>query len=287
MIFVRPAILFLAWAAGLALLPGGALPPEAGQAPAADAWRALEAGLDLGEFPAPGGPAADAPRITVLRIDPARFRLVLVNASATPDRRPRTAREWAEEKGLVAAVNASMYQEDGLTSVGLMRSAAHVNNSHLTRDKAVLAFDPEADTVPRVQIIDRACQDFEALERRYRTLVQSIRMVDCRQQNVWSRQPRRWSTAAVGIDKRGRVLFLFARSPFSTHDFIDILLRLPIDLFNAMYVEGGPEAQLYVKAGGVDVEKFGSFETGFFESDLNDRAWPVPNVIGVARAGGS
>jgi hypothetical protein len=48
-----------------------------------------------------------------------------------------------------------------------------------------------------------------------------------------------------------------------------------------MYVEGGPEAQLYVKAGGREEELFGIFETGFLNS--NDRPWPVPNVVGIAR----
>ena len=282
------AVLLFACAAALApSLPadGSARPegrpPLPAQAP--DGWRTLEPGLDLGEFPAAlPSPSGDR-RITVLRIDPGRFRLALANASAMPDRRPRTAREWAEEKGFVAAINASMYQEDRLTSVSLMRSGGHVNNPRLSKDKAVLAFDRASEDVPPVQIIDRECQDFEALRPLYGTLVQSIRMVSCRGANVWSRQERRWSTAAVGMDGRGRVLFLFARSPFPTHDFIDLVLGLPIDLRGAMYVEGGPEAQLCVRAGGLDLEKFGSFETGFFESDLNARAWPVPNVIGVAR----
>ncbi len=38
--------------------------------------------------------------------------------------------------------------------------------------------------------------------------------------------------------------------------------------------------------GGVELERFGSFETGFFESDDNAIAWPVPNVIGVVRRSG-
>ena len=49
-----------------------------------------------------------------------------------------------------------------------------------------------------------------------------------------------------------------------------------------MYVEGGPEASLYVKVGGEVVSEVGSFETGFFESDANQVFWPLPNVIGFA-----
>ena len=257
--------------------------PNAPQVPANGGWQSLEEGLDFGDFAAPASSFLSDSRITVLRIDPSRFSLVLECASAMPDLRPRTAREWATEKGLVGAINASMYRGDHRTSVDLMKTAKHVNNSVLTVDKAVLAFDRLTASVPRVQIIDRDCQNFSQLQFLYGTLVQSIRMINCFQQNVWSEQSKKWSNAAIGIDKHGRVLFLFVRSPYSTHDFTDMLLSLPLDLFNAMYVEGGPEAQLYVNAGGMQIERFGSFETGFFESDTNSRAWPVPNVIGVVR----
>jgi uncharacterized protein YigE (DUF2233 family) len=270
----------------LALLLQATAPPSAHQAAVQEPWRVLEAGLDLGDFRAHERSDVGDSRIMVLRVDPARFRLVLANASAMPDHRPRTAREWATGKGLVAAINASMYRADHLTSVGLMESGNHVNNPALTKDNAVLAFDPATASLPPVRIIDRGCEDFGALRSQYGALVQSIRMIDCHGRNVWSQQPRKWSTAAIGIDKSGRGLFLFTRSPYSTHDFINMLLRLPIDLVRAMYVEGGPEAQLFVKAGEIEVEKAGSFETGFFESDANDRAWPVPNVVGVTRLGG-
>ncbi len=279
----RMAIVFSLCGALLVRLLGGIARAEDGRALNLEGWQSLEIGLDLGDFRAHILSDVGDSRITVLRIDPERFRLVLANASTMPDLRTRTAREWASDKGLVAAINASMYREDHRTSLGLMRGASHINNAVLTKDKAVLAFDPMSDAVASVQIIDRDCQDFDTLRPQYGTLVQSIRMVDCHQQNVWGQQPTKWSTAAIGIDKSGRVLFLFTRSPYSTHNFIEILLRLPIDLYNAMYVEGGPEAQLYVNAGGVEVEKFGSFETGFFESDENDQAWPVPNIIGVVR----
>ena len=85
------------------------------------------------------------------------------------------------------------------------------------------------------------------------------------------------------MDRQGRVLFIHVRSPYTMHNLIDILLELPIGLRNAMYVEGGPEAQLYVRSGDFEAERVGSYETDFFENDLNDHAWPVPNVIGIVR----
>jgi hypothetical protein len=258
----------------------GAATKESNPAPT---WLALEPGLDLGEFPAPHSSDRGDSIVRVLRADPARFNLRLLNASAPDQGRALTAREWCVRNGLVAAINASMYQGDHRTSVSLMRTATHVNNPRLSKDRALLAFDRLDALVPPVAIIDRDCDDLDTLRGKYGTLVQSIRMISCRGANVWAQQPRRWSAAAIGRDAQGRVLFIHARSPYSTHDLIDILLELPLGVQRALYVEGGPEAQLYVNSGGREREWIGSFESGFNEDDDNHRAWPVPNVIGIAR----
>jgi hypothetical protein len=236
-------------------------------------------------MPAPS-PAGDS-RLVALRLDLGRFDLRLHCASAPGQGQPHTAREWCRREGLVAAINASMYQAADLKrSVGLMVAAGHVNNRGLTKDKAVLAFDRVDEGVPAADIIDRTCQDFPALRPRYRSLVQSIRMLSCTGENTWEQQPRKWSTAAIGLDREGRLVFLHCRSPYTTHDFIDALIALPLGLRKAMYVEGGPEAQLFVRSGDFELERVGSFETGFFESDDNEAAWPVPNVVGAVRRKG-
>jgi hypothetical protein len=221
--------------------------------------------------------------IRVLRIDPERFDLRLLNASAREDGRLRTAREWAREHELVAAINASMFQTDYRSSVSLMINRGHVNNPRVSKDNTVLAFDRREADVPRAQIIDRTCQDFDALRESYRVLVQSIRMVSCRGRNVWADQPQKWSIAAIGTDVSGHVLFIHCRSPYSVHDLIEMLLDLPLSLRNTMYVEGGREAQLYVRAPDGEIELYGSVEMGFLDADANRVAWPIPNAIGVVR----
>jgi len=250
-------------------------------------WKTLEPGLELGVFDAPIPSAVGDSKVRVLRIDPERFELKLMNASAAEGGAPLTAREWCRRNNLAAAINASMYRGDHRTSVDFMRTEEHTNNPAFRKnDRSVLAFDPVVPGVSKVRLIDLECDDYDELRQRYRTLIQSIRMVSCHRHNVWGRQSKRWSTAAIGVDGMGRVLFIHVRSPYPTHDLIDALMSLPIDLRRAMYVEGGPEAQLYVHAGGEEREFVGSYETGFSENDLNDSAWPVPNVVGVKRRDG-
>ena len=54
------------------------------------------------------------------------------------------------------------------------------------------------------------------------------------------KQDRRWSEAAVGVDRQGRVLFIFSRYPYTMKELNDILLALPLAIDAAMHVEGVP-----------------------------------------------
>jgi hypothetical protein len=246
-------------------------------------WQVLEPGLEYAEVDSPIPSDVGDSRIRMVRIDPSRFTVELFNASADPDRVRRTARQWAVEHGLAAAINASLYQADYRTSTSLMRSRQHVNNPRLSRHNAVLLFDRLDPDLPPVQLVDRTCRDLGAVADRYAGAVQGIRMISCRRANVWTQQPKQWSNAAVGIDDAGRLLLLHMRSPLSTHDFGEALLQLPIGLRETMYVEGGPEAQLFVSGGGQEFETVGSHGSSALASLANGLALPVPNVLGVRR----
>ncbi len=249
-------------------------------------WQNIEPGLEMATFPAPGEvKPATAASIRILRIDPSRFEFRLLNASRMKGGKPLSARQWSRRNELVAAINASMYQRDHMTSVSYMKSGKHVNNTWFSKDKALLAFDPQSSALPPVQILDRDCQDVKQLRKQYQSLVQSIRMVSCDRKNVWAQQKRKkWSVAAIGEDQLGRILFIHSRVPTSVHDLIEHLLKLDtVQLKRAMYVEGGPEAQLFVNAGASKQEFVGTFKNSRPESAGNTIAWPIPNVIGVVR----
>jgi phosphodiester glycosidase len=258
----------------------GVLPAAESPAP----WRPLATGLEVAELVAPVRSAVGDSRVVVVRVDPAHYEFRLLSSKLLGLPANPTAQEWVRRHGLVGAINASMYREDHRTSVAYMRDGPRVNNSRWTGDKAVFAAAPTGPGLPAVRILDRTCEDTKALEPRYRILVQNIRMLDCAGRSTWAQQPRRWSTACVGTDGAGRVLLIHCRSPYSTHDLIEILRSLPLDLRRLMYVEGGPEASLYVELAGREVvSRVGSFETGFLEHDGNAAFWPIPNVIGFVK----
>lgn len=243
-------------------------------------WKEADKGLSVAEFQSDPKGARQPFSITVVKIDPKEFSLQLLCASEL-GKEKLTTKEWCEKHKLVLAANAGMFQEDGLTSVGFMKNFKHVNNPKLGRANTVLAFNPVDDGLPRVQIIDRECQDFDLLRQKYQTFVQSIRMISCDGQNVWTRQTSKWSTLAMGIDSAGNILFMFSRAPHSVHDLIEIILSLPLSLKSAMYLEGGPQASLYLSTPQLSLELNGVWE-GFEENKLRF-SLPIPNVIGIAR----
>jgi len=252
-------------------------------APVAQAeWQALEPGLDLGEFKAPSPAIAGDSTITVVRIEPAHFKLDVLSGRAM--NLPRlTIDAWTNQQQLVAAINAGMFEPDGRPTGYSRVGSVTLNPNRKPRYEAFLALDPDDPKLPAATILDPECDDVKALETHYRVVLQSIRMIDCKGVNRWQKSPRIWSTAALAIDDHGRVLLIHARSPWNVHDFIENLLKLPLGIRRAMYLEGGPEASLSLQTQSLSSIRTGSYETDFNENDANASPWPLPNVIGVRR----
>ena len=248
-----------------------------------DPWRKVEEGLYWSEFyPSQKSLVKDS-KITIVKINPKFYSFKLLCASDLGKTR-MTAKDWCLKHNLISSINAGMYQEDGLRNVGYMKNFSHINNPRLSSSyKAVLAFNRTDAAVPEIQIIDLRCQAFEELKPKYQTFVQSIRMVSCQQENVWAKQDNMWSLAVLGMDKNGNGLFIFSESPYSVHDFINVLLSLPISLYNAMYLEGGAEASLYFSLNGVELDKEGNNGSGLNDSLVRGVVRAIPNVLGITK----
>lgn len=248
-----------------------------------DNWTKLEAGLSMHTFKASQISHIGDSRITILRIDPELFEIDIYCKSNFRGK-DRTLKEWANEFNLLSAINAGMYARDHITSVGYLKSRDHINNSLINKKyNCIFACSPLNKKVPQAQIIDLRCQNFSLLKNKYLSFSQSIRMIDCQQKNVWQQQSQKWSIAALGVDKSGNVLLIHCRSPYSVHDFINIILTLPLKLYNAMYLEGGAEAGLYFSAGEIEMELMGIHETELILGETKLDPHPIPNIIGIKR----
>jgi hypothetical protein len=242
----------------------------------APTWKVLAPGLEYA--------LAGDPPLHLVRVDPRRASLEAVMASAS-DGRTRTAAEWCRTGKLAAAINLGMYRQDKRTNVGHAHAPGHVNNRGWNaKYNSALAFGPTRPGLAPAVLVDLDGPGAREALSGYGTVIQNLRLIRAPGRGVWAAQDRKWSEAAVAIDRSGRIIFAFSRAPYSMRAFNDRLLALPLDIVAAMHVEGGPEASLSVHAGGVDLDLEGSYETGFNENDDEHAQWPIPNVVGVRRA---
>jgi murein DD-endopeptidase MepM/ murein hydrolase activator NlpD len=253
-----------------------------GSAPDTAGFTSLAPGLDLGRFPSPVPSFVGDSVITVVRVDPAAWSVEVLAASREHPGDALTAPEWAERHALTAVINAGMFGTDHSTATFALTDEGEVNNPALSpKAGSVLLAEPPSPKGPSARLLDLRCDDLDALRPQYGSLVQSYRLLDCAAHPTWGENGKVWSHALLGADGDGRLLLIHARSPWSTRQFTEILLDLPLDLRRLHYAEGGPEASLYLHHGDTVVAAVGSWETGFFERDDNRAAWPLPNVIGV------
>lgn len=246
-------------------------------------WKQLAKGLDFGVLETKRQGHAGDSKILILRIDPKAWDLEFAAASQKMGSMGQTARQWCAEKNFIAAINAGMFNRDYITHTGYLKMRNHINSGRKNAYQSVAAFHPTTAGLPQFKIFDLDDPDvsIDRIGRDYDSSVQNLRLIKRPGINKWGVQPKRWSEAALGEDKAGNVLFIFSRSPFSMHDFNEELLGLGIDLVAAQHLEGGPEAQLYIKIGSWELDAFGSYEAGSREGDDNSISWPIPNVLGI------
>ncbi len=106
------------------------------------------------------------------------------------------------------AINLGMFQSDGRSNVGYLRHGTHVNNPRWNRDRTVVAINPkevvwrDLDQTPGTADLGR-----------FDIVVQNLRLITTARKNVWAQSAKRWSEAAIAVDSKGRLLFLFSRAP--------------------------------------------------------------------------
>jgi len=247
----------------------------------APVWRSLGRGAEYAAIPLSPRPAIGDGLLRVVRVDPSLATL-RARVAAHLDGRARTAREWCNDSRVVAVINAGMYDRDQSTHIGFLRAGGRVGSARwVSAYRSILLLGARHPNLPAATIRDASPAGRAADFDDYDTVIQNLRLIRYPAVNVWTQSPRRWSEAAIALDREGRILLLFCRSPLTMHDFNALLAGLPLGVVRAMHVEGGPEASLSVRGPGIEADLAGSYETGFNAADDNMTQWPLPNVVTV------
>ena len=249
-------------------------------------WKNLMEGLQYAEVDAPEKSVVNDSKLTILKIDARQFEFEFLTASEY-GRRMRTAPDWATEFDQHIIVNAGMYNYNrSHSNKGYMKNYNHLNNpKKTTNNNAMLAMHPKDTTKPPFEICDITCQKWDSIRHLYHSFCQGMRMISGEGEAMaFSKRPdQSCSMVVAATDTLKNLYIVFTRSPYTHRAMIGYLQKLLPGIRTTVYLEGGPEASLYINTGDTVIAKYGSYISNSRPNDDNDRFWKIPNVIGIKK----
>jgi hypothetical protein len=233
---------------------------------------------------APSGGARRHP-ITLVRFDLSLYRPRLFTARAHGG--SRTLDRWVRDRSLVAGINAAMYEPDGRATGYMVREDVEESPLDDLRFGGFFAFDRHETVAPlpeAVAMFGRDCPGFDlaGIRARYGTVVSNYRLLDCDGRSIAWVDPDRYSAAAMGMDREGRLVLVHSRTPYRMRELSEMLASPDLGLRQLVFVEGGPEATLIVETGSLHVREVGlrrDLPPGIEGDDSS--LWSLPNIVGI------
>ena len=237
-----------------------------------DTWQELETGLEIAHFDSRTHAADPKGDLMVLRVEPRIFSLQLFTTGRETKDSGRNVARWCRDQGLVAAINAGMYQADMRTHVGFCQVDGKVINGFANDYLSVAAFGPVDQADPPFRIFDLDETPLNEILARYKNVVQNLRLIKRGGENRWQPATDQWREAALAEDRRGRALLIYCRTAWSMHEFNEILLALPLQVVAAQHLEGRSPARIWID--------HPAYKAG---PEAPAPGPKLPNVIGVVR----
>jgi hypothetical protein len=246
----------------------------------------LASGILFCEIDAPEKSIINNSKLTIIKIDPSKFEFQLLTSTQYGGK-ARTAPCWAEEFEMEIIVNTGMYgPAKNLPNKGYLKNFNHLNNPEISEYyNAMMVLHPKDTTKLPFEIIDLTCKSWDSIKGCYYSFCQGMRMLDCDGcPMAWDKRPgQSCSMVITATDVDRNIYFIFTRSPYTHQTMIKFLMELPFNLRQTIYLEGGPEASLYVNTGKDTISRYGSYISKSWENDDNDHFWEIPNVIGIRK----
>ena len=227
--------------------------------------------------------------ITLVRFDMHRYAPLLLTAS-TRDGVAHTLPRWAAREHLVGGINLAMYEPDGRPTSLVVQDGVELSPDD-ARFGGFFAFGPTQPSDTEFILTGRDCQggDLTALRARFRNVVANYRMLNCAGAPIAWVDEHRYSSAAFGVDREGRLVLIHAATPYLMRDLARVLAEPALGLVQVDYVEGGPEATLFVDDGVTQMTLIGLPRDAAdrrpdqepYPAERLGHAWALPNVLGI------
>lgn len=238
-------------------------------------WRTLHPGVEFTTLRGEPYCRRGSTDIAVLRVDPSRVRMRVLHYSRAADR-PLEILEWQRRTGALAVFNAGQYYAD-YSYMGRLVSAGRVISARIhPQFKAALVADGR-----RARVLDLERESMDADSARWSDVAQSFMLFD-RAGGVRVRKSDLVANrTVVGEDRAGRLVALTTEGGYTLWELAKLLQDGPLDLAQAMAMDGGHEAEMCVKAGRFRYASFGHWNEKGMAAEAGAAQVPLPAVVAV------
>jgi hypothetical protein len=244
-------------------------------------WQRIDQGFDVGELPVIAA-NMEVDRILLARIDPARFRFVVRNAPAGD----KDLGRWLTDLKALLVINGSFYAQRGTPETPLVSAGALLGpRNYDAKHGAFVA------STAFVGLRDLASADWRAALQGADDAIVSYPLLLASDGSSRAAGDGRWlaNRSFVGQDRAGRIVLGTTTDAFFSLNRLAAFLRTaPLDLTQALNLDGGPLACQGITLNGYRRDFCGQWELAARDGELKllrwtfgTRPWALPIVLAV------
>jgi uncharacterized protein YigE (DUF2233 family) len=240
-------------------------------------WRTLSQGLTFTEVEV-FSDQKPVDTLAVVKIDPA------VNAFRVFHHKPQSLTSWQEEIKAPVVFNASYFNPKGQPVGLILADGKPLGPAENRQMRGMFVAEPQgmSPDLPRATILDLKATRIDLKKFPWKQGVQSFPLLfDYKGQIRVKASDKKAYRTVITADRNGNILvFNTAKDFFTLHDLAQFLKASSFNIDSALNLDGGAEAQLYIKT-----EEFEYFSPPSWKSRLGNildqQKFLLPTVIGV------
>ena len=240
-------------------------------------WRTLGRGINYTEIEVfRKQEAVDS--LAVVKVDP------VYNTFQVRHGEPRSITTWQQELGAPVIFNASYYCRNAQPCGLILSNGKPIGPRHNSRMRGMFVAEPKglSPDIPRATILDLTITPIHVKTLPWTQGVQSYPLLLDYKGHIRVRSTRKVAQRTViAIDRNGYILiFNTNQAYFTLYNFARFLKASSLEIDSALNLDGGSEAQLYIKT--KDFEKFSPSSWGNRLGHLlNQEKFWLPTVVAV------
>lgn len=251
----------------------------------APAWRTIHAGIELTQYKVNKYIRFGPSEVVAVRFEPEKYDLVPYSYREKEFEKKMSINGWAESipDALVLINSGQFYPDDNYIGLQIKNGVNLGTKIHPNWKAFLLSGGKPGDlTAKQTVIVDSNRSAIDPENTGYRYILQSFMLLDKNGVPRVKKTRRLASRTVIAEDGQGRMLVFFVPGACTLYELALLIKESNLSVQEAMCMDGGFEAQIYVRKNSGDLVLFGSWVVNE-EKQYNQNLFrlPLPAVLAL------